>query len=122
MISRKNFFAIFLAVFAAGFLLAWFTPKSEAVSNIQVKVGVADSVQSGNVTGDGIIFTDAKGKKGSVKSGAVIKASGGGLSVGTAVLSFPVTAAAKGPVGWDNVKYRGKLTFIKAGSGLTVIN
>ena len=122
MISRKIFFAIFLAVFAAGHLLAWFTPKSEAVSNIQVKVGVADSVQSGKVIGDGIIFTDAKGKKGSVKSGAVIKASGGGLSVGTAVLSFPVTAAAKGPVGWDNVKYRGKLTFIKAGSGLTVIN
>jgi stage II sporulation protein D len=122
MISRKNFFAIFLAVFAAGHLLAWFTPKSEAVSNIQVKVGVADSVQSGKVIGDGIIFTDAKGKKGSVKSGAVIKASGGGLSVGTAVLSFPVTAAAKGPVGWDNVKYRGKLTFIKAGLGLTVIN
>ncbi|MDR1581150.1 MAG: SpoIID/LytB domain-containing protein [Synergistaceae bacterium] len=122
MISRKNFFVIFLAVFATGSFLAGFTTKSEAVPNIQIKVGIADSVQSGRVIGDGIIFTDAKGKKGSVKNGAVVKAAGGGMSVGAAVLSFPVTAAAKGPVGWNDVKYRGKLTFIKAGSGLTVVN
>ena len=122
MISRKNLFAIFLAVFAAGSLFTRFTPKSEAVTNIPVKIGVADSVQSGKVIGDGIIFADTKGKKGSVKNGAVVKASGGGLSVGAAVLSFPVTATANGPVGWDNVKYRGKLTFIKAGSGFTVVN
>ncbi|MDR0653569.1 MAG: SpoIID/LytB domain-containing protein [Synergistaceae bacterium] len=122
MISRKYLFVIFLAAFAAASLFTRFTPKSEAVSNIPVKIGVADSVQSGKVIGDGIIFTDAKGKKGSVKNGAIVKASGGGLSVGAAVLSFPVTATAKGPVGWENVKYRGKLTFIKAGSGFTVIN
>jgi stage II sporulation protein D len=122
MISRKNLFFIFLSVFAAGFFFAGAAPKSEAAANIQIKVGVADSVQSGHVVGDGIIFTDAKGKKGNVKNGAVVKASGGGLSVGTAVLSLPVTATAEGPVGWNNVKYRGKLIFIKAGSGFTVVN
>jgi stage II sporulation protein D len=122
MISRKNLFVIFLSVFATGSFFTGLTPKSEAESNIRIKVGVADSVQSGKVIGDGIIFTDANGKKGSVKNGAVVKASVGGLSVGTAVLPLPVTATAKGPVGWNNVKYRGKLTFIKAGSGLTVVN
>ncbi|MDR1133917.1 MAG: SpoIID/LytB domain-containing protein [Synergistaceae bacterium] len=122
MISRKNLFAIFLTAFAAVSCFTEFTPKSEAVSNIPVKIGVADSVQNGKVIGDGIIFTDAKGKKGSVKNGAAVKVSGGGLSVGAAVLSFPVTATAKGPVGWNNVKYRGKLTLIKAGSGFTVVN
>ncbi|MDR1138079.1 MAG: SpoIID/LytB domain-containing protein [Synergistaceae bacterium] len=98
------------------------TSPSEAVQNSNVKVGVADSVTSGKVIGDGIIFTDAKGRKGSVRNGAAIKASGGGLSVGNSVLAMPVTATAKSGIGWNNVKYRGKLTFLRTGSGFTVIN
>jgi stage II sporulation protein D len=95
---------------------------SEAVQNFNVKVGVADSVANGKVIGDGIIFTDAKGRKGSVKNGAVIKTSGGGLSVGGTLLALPVTATAKNGIGWNNVRYRGRLTFIRAGSNFTVIN
>ncbi|MDR1510390.1 MAG: SpoIID/LytB domain-containing protein, partial [Synergistaceae bacterium] len=95
---------------------------SEAVQNFNVKVGVADSVTSGKVIGDGIIFTDAKGRKGAVRNGAAIKASGGGLSVGGAVLALPVTATAKNWIGWNNVRYRGRLIFIRSGSGFTVIN
>ncbi|MDR3166270.1 MAG: SpoIID/LytB domain-containing protein [Synergistaceae bacterium] len=122
MISRKYLFVIFLTIFAAVSFFGGLTLKLEAASNIPIKIGVADSVQSGKIIGDGIIFTDAKGKKGSVKNGAAVKTSGSGLSVGSAVLSLPVTATAKGPVGWGSVKYRGKLTFIKAGSGFTVVN
>ncbi|MDR0764869.1 MAG: SpoIID/LytB domain-containing protein [Synergistaceae bacterium] len=113
---------MFLALFVAVSFFAASAPKSDAAQNIRIKVGIADGARSGKVIGDGVIFTDAGGKKESVKNGTVVKASGGGLSVGEDVLSFPVTAAAKGPVGWNDVKYRGKLTFIKAGSGFTVVN
>jgi stage II sporulation protein D len=112
-------------IFFAVFTVICFFPRgtpSEAVQNLNVKVGVADSVASGKVIGDGIIFTDAKGHKGSVKNGAVIKASGGGLSVGSSVLALPVTATAKSGIGWNNVRYRGRLIFIRAGSKFTVIN
>jgi stage II sporulation protein D len=112
---------IVLAIFTVVCFLSLGTP-SEAVQNFNVKVGVADSVTSGKVIGDGIIFTDAKGRKGSVKNGAVIKASGGGLSVGGSVLALPVSATAKNGIGWNNVRYRGKLVFARAGLKFTVIN
>jgi stage II sporulation protein D len=111
----------FIAIFTVICFFPRVTP-SEAVQNFNVKVGVADSVASGKVVGDGIIFTDAKGLKGSVKNGAVIKASGGGLSVGGSVLALPVTATAKNGIGWNNVRYRGRLIFVRAGSKFTVIN
>jgi stage II sporulation protein D len=114
----KNFYAAFIVIA----IILQITAKSEAAQNFNVKIGVADSVASGKVTGDGLIFTDAKGKKGAVRNGAVVKTSGGGLSVGNTVLVMPVTATAKSVLGWDSVRYRGRLIFIKSSSGFTVVN
>jgi stage II sporulation protein D len=116
-VSRKVTFTIIIA--AALFLL---TQRSEAVQNFNLKVGVADSVSSGKVIGEGLLFSDAKGLKGNVRNGAAITASGGGISVGGRVLALPVVATAKNGLGWDKVRYRGRLVFIKAGSGFTVVN
>ncbi|MDR3322523.1 MAG: SpoIID/LytB domain-containing protein [Synergistaceae bacterium] len=96
--------------------------KAEAVQNFNVKRGVSDSVSSGKVSGEGILFTDAKGLKGNVRNGAVISASGGGVSVGGRTLVLPVTATAKSGLGWNGVRYRGKLVFIRAAKGFTVVN
>jgi stage II sporulation protein D len=120
-LSKVTVTIVWCAVFAVICCSIHASP-SEAVQNFNVKVGVADSVTNGKVIGDGIIFTDAKGLKGSVKNGAAVRISGGGLSVGNSVLALPVTATAKNGVGWNNVRYRGKLIFLKAGSGFTVVN
>jgi stage II sporulation protein D len=122
MIFTKRLVKIFSAMLCALALNSLMTIASETVQNFNVKVGVADGVASGKVSGEGLIFTDAKGKKGSVRNGAVIKASGGGLSVGNAVLALPVTAVAKSGLGWEKVRYRGRIVFVRAGSGFTVIN
>jgi len=95
---------------------------AEAAANFNVKIGVADSVSSGKVSGDGILFTDAKGLKGNVKNGAVISSSGGGISVGGRTLALPVSATAKSGIGWEGVRYRGRLIFIRAAKGFTVVN
>ena len=122
MIFSKRIIKIFSALFLAIIVSAPITATSEAIQNFNVKIGVADGVAGGKVLGEGLIFTDAKGRKGSVRNGAVIKASGGGISVGTAVLAMPVTATAKSGLGWDSVKYRGRLVFVRAASGFTVVN
>ena len=122
MIFTKRLVKIFSTLMCALALNSLTITTSEAVQNFNVKVGVADGVTSGKVSGDGLTFTDAKGKKGSVRNGAVIKASGGGLAVGNAVLAMPVTATAKSGLGWEKVRYRGRLIFVRAGSGFTVVN
>ncbi|MDR3281385.1 MAG: SpoIID/LytB domain-containing protein [Synergistaceae bacterium] len=96
--------------------------KTEAAQNFNVKIGVSDGVANGKVSGDGIVFTDAKGLKGSVRNGAAISASGGGISVGGRTLALPVTATAKSGLGWNGVKYRGRLIFIRGAKGFTVVN
>jgi stage II sporulation protein D len=118
----KRIVKIFSALFLAIIVSIPITATSEAIQNFNVKIGVADGVAGGKVLGEGLIFTDAKGRKGSVRNGAVIKASGGGISVGNVVLAMPVTATAKSGLGWDSVKYRGRLVFIRAASGFTVVN
>jgi stage II sporulation protein D len=122
MIFPGHLAKIFLTALLAVAILPRIPAISEAAQNSNVKVGVADSVSSGKVLGDGLVFTDAKGKKGSVRNGAAVKISGGGLAVGNAVLAMPVTATAKSGLGWENVKYRGRLVFIRASSGFTVVN
>jgi stage II sporulation protein D len=110
------------ASLVAAAILAGLAGALEAAQNFNVKVGVADGVASGKIIGDGIIVTDAKGAKGSVKNGAAITAAGGGISIGGRALALPASATAKSGLGWNNVRYRGRLVFIKAANGFTVIN
>ena len=122
MIFCTRFIKIIFHLLIAASLIVQIAAESEAVQNIDLKIGVADGVTSGKVTGDGLVFTDAKGRRGNVKNGALIKESGAGISVGNTVLTMPVTAVAKSGLGWEGKRYRGKLVFIKANSGFTVIN
>ena len=123
MLFRTRFTKIFFALLlAVSLIVISIAIESEAAQNIDMKIGVADGVTSGKVMGEGLVFTDAKGRSGNVRSGAVIKASGAGISVGNTVLTMPVTAIAKSGMGWEGVRYRGKLVFIRAASGFTVVN
>jgi len=122
MISRTRFIKTLLALLIAASLIVPAPVESEAAQNVNMKIGVADGVSSGNVMGEGLVFTDARGNRGNVRNGALIRASGGGLSVGNTVLSMPVTATANSGLGWGGTRYRGKLTFIRANSGFTVVN
>ncbi|MDR1651960.1 MAG: SpoIID/LytB domain-containing protein, partial [Synergistaceae bacterium] len=120
--SQKPNFARSLILPAVCLAVLAFAPAAHSASGFNVKVGVADSVSGGKVSGEGIIFADARGLKGSVRNGAAVTSSGGGVAVGGRTLALPVTATAKSGLGWDGVRYRGKLVFIKAAKGFTVVN
>ena len=122
MISRTRFIKVLLVLLLAASFIFQSAVESEAAQNVNMKIGVADGVSSGRIMGEGLIFTDANGRRGNVRNGAVVRVSGSGLSVGDAVLLMPVTATANSGLGWEGAGYRGRLMFIRASSGFTVVN
>ncbi|MDR1915760.1 MAG: SpoIID/LytB domain-containing protein [Synergistaceae bacterium] len=109
---------LLLTVVIAGLLAA----RAEAVQNFNIKIGIADGVKSGKISGKGLVLTDAKGTKVSLGDGSVIAVSGNGISAAKKNLTLPVRVSAKGGLGWENVRYRGSLSLVRGGGGFTVVN
>jgi stage II sporulation protein D len=114
----------------AGFIIAGiaivaaavFAARAEAVQDFNIKIGVADGVASGKLLGRGLTLTDAKGTRLGLGDGAAVSASGGGISVAGRSMALPVRVSAKSGLGWDNVRYRGSLSIIRASGGFSVVN
>jgi stage II sporulation protein D len=111
----------------AGIAAAVFAARAEAVQNFNIKIGVADGVAGGKLLGRGLTLTDARGARlglgdGAGADGATVSASGGGISVAGKNLALPVRVSAKSGLGWDNVRYRGSLSIIRAAAGFSVVN
>jgi len=101
---RKHYIKFFFALLTAvSLIVVAIVAESEAAQNVNMKIGVATGVSSGRVMGEGLVFTDARGQRGNVRNGAVIRASGAGISVGNTVLTMPVTAVAGSGLGWDGI-------------------
>ncbi|MDR1472798.1 MAG: SpoIID/LytB domain-containing protein [Synergistaceae bacterium] len=119
--ARRRWAAAALAA-AAFVIAACFQTRAEAVSNFEIRIGVAEDVKSGNLRGKGLALTDARGARLSVADGSAISASGGGISVAGKSLALPVRVSAKSGLGWDKTRYRGTISIIRARNGFSVVN
>ena len=104
------------------FFFLLLTVSAEAIENFSIKIGVAQNQSSGKLLGNGLTLRGAKGTTASVQNGATVTAAGASVKVGGKTLALPVKVTAQSGLGWGQIKYRGGLTLIRAGSKFTVVN
>lgn len=95
---------------------------AEAIENFNIRIGVAQNQSSGKLLGNGLTLRGAKGGTANVKHGATVTAAGASVKVGGKTLALPVKVTAQSGLGWGQIKYRGTLTLVRAGSKFTVVN